>query len=125
MVATLMNKEFDERIDNFFRHYQDRGMKKWAGYFLSDHTLKINQERHKSGIIYHKRPEMTVEEIGKILLKAFADHYQVSVQLRHLNGEKQYLPDIRGFVEGCSNDQVIVAGQLIKLSEINNVLLQN
>lgn len=27
-----MSKEFDQRVTDFFAHYQDRGMKKWAGF---------------------------------------------------------------------------------------------
>ena len=30
MEATLMSNEFDKRVEEFFRTYQDRGMKKWA-----------------------------------------------------------------------------------------------
>lgn len=32
MGATPMSKEFDQRVTDFFAHYQDRGMKKWAGF---------------------------------------------------------------------------------------------
>ncbi len=40
-----MSSEFDKRVEEFFRTYQDRGMKKWAGFYLSDHTTKINQDK--------------------------------------------------------------------------------
>ena len=42
-----MSSEFDKRVEEFFRTYQDRGMKKWAGFYLSDHTVKINQEQRR------------------------------------------------------------------------------
>ncbi|WP_297815247.1 hypothetical protein [uncultured Lactobacillus sp.] len=119
-----MSKDFDERVERFFKNYQDRGMKKWAGYYLSDHTAKINQDNAQKSIIYHKRPTLTQKRISELLIKAYGDHYQVSVQLKQLDSQENYLPDICGFVEGYSEDQIIIDHQLIKLSEINNILLK-
>lgn len=45
-----MSKEFDQRVTDFFAHYQDRGMKKWAGFFLSDHTAMINKETRQKSV---------------------------------------------------------------------------
>lgn len=50
MGATPMSKEFDQRVTDFFAHYQDRGMKKWAGFFLSDHTAMINKETRQKSV---------------------------------------------------------------------------
>ncbi|CCI81325.1 hypothetical protein [Lactobacillus hominis] len=119
-----MSKDFDERIENFFKNYQDRGMKKWAGYYLSDHTAKINQDNAKKAIVYQKRPTMTIEQISEVLAKAYLDHYPVSVQLKLLNSQDEYQADIYGFVEGYNGDQIIIAAQLLRLSEINNILLK-
>lgn len=38
-----MASDFDKKVTEFFRTYQDRGMKKWQGFFLSDHTLAIKK----------------------------------------------------------------------------------
>lgn len=32
----------DKLIYDFFKNYQDRGMKKWTGFLLSDHTAQIS-----------------------------------------------------------------------------------
>ena len=45
-----MSKEFDQRVTDFFAHYQDRGMKKWVGFFLSDHTAMINKETRQKSV---------------------------------------------------------------------------
>ncbi len=29
------------------REYQDRGMQKWMGFFLSEHTTSLNAERNR------------------------------------------------------------------------------
>jgi hypothetical protein len=59
MEVMLMSKEsFDKEVDDFFKNYQDRGMKKWSGFFLSDHTVQINKSNIARNTIYHKKPEM-------------------------------------------------------------------
>ena len=36
-------------VDQFFEHdYQDRGMTKWQGFYLSDHTVAIKKQRYKN-----------------------------------------------------------------------------
>lgn len=50
-----MSKKFDEVIDTFFKNYQDRGMKKWSGFFLSDHVAAINKEKVKTQATYPKK----------------------------------------------------------------------
>ena len=56
-----MSKEFDERVTNFFKNYHDRGMKKWSGFFLSDHRVAINADNKDRGQTYAKKSEMTQE----------------------------------------------------------------
>ena len=54
---------------------------------------------------------------------AFSTHKRVKVQLKIKNMEAQYEPDIEGWIEGYDEDEVVISGQKIKLSEINNILL--
>lgn len=119
-----MSKDFDDRMMSFFKNYQDRGMKKWAGYFLSDHTAQINRDNAKKAMLYHKCPTMSQQEASRLLLQAYCNHYQVSVQLKQLDDQNNYLPDICGFVAGYSEDRIIIQDKLIHLCEINNILLE-
>lgn len=34
--------------DYYFEQYQDRKMKKWAGFYLSEHTAIIEQEKNSN-----------------------------------------------------------------------------
>lgn len=117
-----MSKDFDREVTEFFKNYQDRGMVKWMGFYLSDHVAKINQ-RNRERVKYNpKKSEMTQDEIGQILFEAFSQHKQVSVQLSTLSDETDYLDDIVGFVNGYHDDQLIViSDQIIDLEEINHV----
>ena len=105
----MNSKEFDRRLDDFFRNYQDRGMKKWAGFFLSDHTAKINQSNRQRKTFYPKKPEMSDIEISKVLLTAFANHRKVKIQLKNLDQNGNLSTDIEGMVEGYYEQDTIIA----------------
>lgn len=49
--SQILSRDYeDQRVTDFFAHYQDRGMKKWAGFFLSDHTAMINKETRQKSV---------------------------------------------------------------------------
>ncbi|RGW83703.1 hypothetical protein [Lactobacillus amylovorus] len=50
-----MSSDLDKRVEEFFRTYQDRGMKKWAGFYLSDYTAKINKDKKRRNTVYIKK----------------------------------------------------------------------
>ncbi|RVU70396.1 MULTISPECIES: hypothetical protein [Lactobacillus] len=117
-----MSDKFDQKVEEFFKNYQDRGMKKWAGFFLSDHTLKINQDKAKRATVYPKKKEMSETEVSELLLKAFSDHYPVSIQLKNLDEDGSFAEDIKGFVEGYTDKNIVVVSEAsVNLDEINHV----
>ncbi|QNQ80977.1 hypothetical protein [Lactobacillus sp. PV034] len=118
-----MSDDFDRRIKSFFKNYHDRGMVKWAGFYLSDHTAKINADYQRRTKKIRPRPAMPLSVISEQLLQAFVSHQKVKIQLKIKNIEAQYEPDIEGRVEGYNEDEIIVSGQRIKITEINNILL--
>ena len=98
-------------------------MKKWAGYFLSDHTLKINRQKKADSVVYPHLAAMSEEEISRILLDSFANHRAIKVQLKTVDSNGNMLPFIEGFAQGYEEDRVIVADRSIALSAINHVSL--
>ena len=98
-----MSKEFDRRVKEFFRTYHERGMKKWSGFFLSDHRVAINADNKDRGQTYAKKSEMTQEEISEVLLKSYSEHYQVSLQLKDLDGTEKGYQDTDLFVDEISD----------------------
>lgn len=114
-------KEFDQILDNFFKTYQDRGMKKWQGLMLSDHIAAINRDNRQRAEVYKKKPTMTEEEVSELLMMAYANHRQVAVQLKQLDVEGHIQPDIDGIVEGYHVDEIMISGEWVDLDNINNV----
>lgn len=116
-----MSKEFDQRVTDFFAHYQDRGMKKWAGFFLSDHTAMINKETRQKSV--PDRAEMSREECGKVLRAAFGNQRLVVVQLKEVDENGDRPEEIVGFVQGYAEDKVVIGEQVIALDDLRCVLL--
>ncbi|GAA0038720.1 hypothetical protein [Lactobacillus amylovorus] len=116
-----MSSELDKRVEEFFRNYQDRGMKKWAGFYLSDHTAKINQDKKRRDTVYVKKKTMSQKDIRAILLKSFGEHRKVSVQLKDLSIDNDLQADIVGFVDGYQEDTVIISGNLVLIEDINHI----
>ena len=120
MVEMLMN-DFDKIVQDFFKNYQDRKMKKWQGFFLSDHTMAINKDKQERSVKHPAKDTMSIEDISLQLLKAYGNHRMVHLQLKVMNDDNQLPADIVGFVSGYSEDGIIVDGQKIALEDINNI----
>lgn len=122
MVVTPMNNaNFHKEIQNFFKNYHDRGMQKWGGFFLSDHTVQINKDTQKANTTYKKETEMDLQEISRTLLKAFSNHYKIRLQLKNRNYNNEFRKDITGFVNGYHNSQIIISGYAVEIEDINHV----
>lgn len=101
--------------------YHDRGMKKWAGFYLSDHTAKINntnKERYKNN---ERKEQQTLEEIGFLLNESILKTKRVAVQLEAVNEENKYYDDIVGAVSGYDELGIYIDNQKVHYDEIRNI----
>ncbi|SCB75427.1 hypothetical protein [Weissella bombi] len=107
----------------FFQNdYQDRGMVKWQGYFLSDHTEDVGKYS-KNRTNNRKRQdheEMSEETISQYLMKAFDQHFTVTIQLRNHDTEGIVSPLYHGKVLGFHENSVVLSDntQVFLLSDI-------
>ena len=116
-----MNSDFDKQVDDFFKHYHDRGMVKWAGFYLSDHVLKMHKKSEADAYVEVKKEEMSIEEISKVLMKAYGENRIISVQLGLLNQEGTIPKSFSGHVLGFDEDKVMIDEHVIEIEEINHV----
>lgn len=86
--------------------YKDRGIVKWFGMMLSDHSEALMKEKRNSQLIdVPAKEEMTEEEISKVLYKAFVTDYPVLVQANVLrNGN--YFKDLECKVVGYAENRI-------------------
>ena len=116
-----MKNNFNDIVNNFFKNYQDRGMKKWQGFMLSDHIATLNHNKEKKAKIYSEKDTMSETEVSEILLRAYANNKVVSVQLKEKTPDKKIQPDIVGLVKGYKGDRIVIGDTEVELSNINNI----
>ncbi|RRG08074.1 MAG: hypothetical protein DUD32_11110 [Lactobacillus sp.] len=102
----LINDD-DETAQRFFKNdYEDRGMLKWQGFFLSDHTSTIKKDK-KASVAEPMKPQQTNQEMMDTLFRALEYKYQVHIQLQELqHGET--VVSIEGLVMQLDDGRVLV-----------------
>ncbi|EGP5189799.1 hypothetical protein EID59_14040 [Enterococcus faecium] len=70
--------------------YQDRGMKKWAGFFLSEHTAEQEKIQKRLAHINSPKPQMSEQEIGEVLQVARLKNKSVAIQIEAIDNEGNY-----------------------------------
>ena len=103
--------------------YHDRGMKKWAGFFLSEHTAE--QEKIQKGLahINPQKFQMSEQEISEVLQLAIVKNKPVAIQIEAIDSDGNYYDDIIGHLKGSDSLGVYVGTQKVHYDEIRNVEL--
>lgn len=121
MFGGKMKNNFNDTVNNFFKNYQDRGMKKWQGFMLSDHIATLNRDKEEKAKVFSEKDTMSEAEISQILLQAFANNKVVSVQLKEKTLDKKIQPDIVGLVKGYDKDKIVIGDKEVELGNINHI----
>lgn len=119
-----MKNNFNDTVNNFFKNYQDRGMKKWQGFMLSDHIATLNRDKEEKARVYSEKDTMPETEVSQVLLQAFANNKVVTVQLKEKTLDNKIQPDIVGLVKGYEKDRIVIGDKEVELSNINNIQIQ-
>lgn len=117
----------DDLVQRFFeRDYRDRGIIKWQGYYLSDHTAALKKQAKQEAIKYPAKAQQTMEEMSATLSEAFANGKSVSIQLNNRNENGEFSPDLKGKVIGYEDDSVYLEGdEVASLTEMRHVTKLN
>ena len=112
--------------DPYVRGYDDRGMAKWMGFYLSEHTSEMEKDNTVRNKVWHRNEPMSDFEIGAVLDTAFKNHSQVVIQTAELNGEGSAFEYVVGVVEGHNGNTLYVSDdelgvQLVAIDSINNI----
>lgn len=101
--------------------YKDRGMIKYQGFYLSDHTALLKKLYKNEAKSNPKKPQMSLEDIDRILFSARQLNEPVAIQLEQLDLEGRYSDDVIGFIMGHDNLGVYVGNEKVNYDEIRNV----
>lgn len=86
--------------------YKDRGIVKWLGMMLSDHSEALKKEEMTNQLIeIEAKEKMTEEEIAAVLYKAFVTDSPVLIQANVMkNGN--YYKDLECKISGYVENQI-------------------
>ncbi|WP_242981053.1 hypothetical protein [Weissella cibaria] len=123
MAVTLMDDDIDifAQAARFFAHdYHERGMVKWQGYYLSDHTEDVhkNQLAAAQAATRQRMPEMDLAAITALLFDAYGRHEIVHVQ-QNFSATDGVVPEIiTGLVTGYTESAVIIGNANIPIDQL-------
>ncbi|AOS71077.1 hypothetical protein K1J07_08490 [Streptococcus gordonii] len=97
------------------RDFQDRGMAKWAGFFLSEHSTALA----KKELDISRLPQLDRQEKFRLLSQAYSQ--QVPIRITFLNQGK--LTDVVATVSHLDSKQVLLQeGDHYKVLAIHQIL---
>nr|BAK55669.1 hypothetic protein [Enterococcus durans] len=101
--------------------YEDRGIIKWQGMYLSDHTEKIASKTKETAQVNVAKTQMTTEAISEVLNKALIKRESVAIQIKERDSEGYYPNDIVGVVLGHDELGIYVGSSKVNYDEIRHV----
>lgn len=105
--------------------YHDRGIKKWAGFYLSEHTAvqeKLTDERQKINL---QKQQLDPEEIASIVNEAILKNKSVAIQIEAVDQNGYYRDDVIGLVVGGDELGIYINDTKVDFDEIRNVQFVN
>lgn len=114
-------------VDDFFEHsYHDRGMLKWQGFYLSDHTSALNKVKAEREKTTEYRPQQNLKEISQTLAKAYANNKTVEIQLNKLNKNDIIEPLIETKIKGYNDENIIIENErFFSIESIRNIKIND
>lgn len=110
-----------ENNEHFFDNYHDRGMKKWAGFYLSEHTAIMEKLKLTEIQLMPQKEQQSPEVISQLLETAILKDLPVSIQKEEVDQEGHYSPDIIGKIQGHDSLGLYVDRQKISYDHIRHV----
>ncbi|WP_125770317.1 DNA-directed RNA polymerase subunit beta [Companilactobacillus furfuricola] len=86
--------------------YNDRGMLKWMGWLLSDHSAFMEKSRTQE-TDKEIKPQMDQQQISRNLASAWEDGAMISIQMNTIE-VNSFIPEIKGQVIGFNAGQIYV-----------------
>lgn len=118
------HEKFMELVEDFFKnHYKDRGMVKWQGFYLSDHTAALKRQAEEEAVEYEPLDKMPEPDVRHILNRAYANHNSVEIQIADVSQDIRMFPPMKGKVAGTDGQDGVVLddGTRIQISHIRNI----
>lgn len=111
--------------DTYFLEYKDRGILKWQGMFLSEHTASINKVKEME-IEPSRLSQQASSEIDYYLEQSIKYNKVLSIQLNSLDGLGRTKKDIVGVFRGfVDQETLLINDEYISLDDIRHIQMKN
>lgn len=103
------------------KEYHDRGIKKWAGFYLSEHTAvqeKLTDERHEFN---PQKQQMDPQEIALVVNESILKNKSIAIQIEAVDQNGYYKDDVVGLVVGGDELGIYVNDTKVDFDEIRNI----
>lgn len=111
--------------NKLIREYDDRKMAKWIGFYLSEHTTAMNNERKNISTIYSIKPTMTPEAITETIEAAILHTQRICVQLSEIDEEGHAFEDICGSIAGYDTQSLFIFQEDGEIAKIQTDLINH
>ena len=115
-----------EDLNYFFNHvYKDRGILKWQGMFLSEHTTELKRVEQLDQEVL-RLPQQSQQEIAYYLERSMKHNKVLSVQLNSLDVFGRTIPDITGVFRGFIDlETLLINEHPVALEEIRHIKMKD
>lgn len=111
--------------DSYFHDYVDRGIMKWQGMYLSEHTAEMEKKQQEEEHVIVPKEKMSEHDIQQVLASAYESQHLIAIQLEMKDTDNNYFEDITGKLLGFDELGILVDGKLVLYEEIRHVALKS
>lgn len=105
-------------------YYHDRGIKKYLGFYLSEHTRELHNMEEQATMVNHGKPMMDFEDIMAIVNDAIVKDFGVIIQPNIADVDtSSFFNELTGHITGFTETTIYVDHLAIELSLIRHIEL--
>lgn len=101
--------------------YRDRGIKKWAGFYLSEHTATQEKETNEKKKFNPQKKQMDSQEIASVVNESILKNKSVAIQIEAVDQNGHYKDDVVGLIVGGDELGIYVKDTKVDFDEIRNI----
>ncbi len=108
---------------SFKQEFHDRGMKKWGGFYLSEHSATQEKQAQNEKNKPLQKPQLETAAIEQLLNTAIVKQLEVAIQIEQVDMDGNYSPDTVGPISGSDEQGLYIGSTKILFDEIRHVEL--
>ena len=106
-------------MDNY--EFKDRGMLKWGGFLLAEHSARNEHECETRNQFYPPLPLMDEDTINTVIQEAVLNNKSVSIQTKDINIDGLHAANITGKILGGENGELLIGDKRILYEDIRHI----